>query len=292
MAPTHSDIDPEALDEARRCYAEELRFVADLKREEVVAAFARVPREDFLGAPPWLVTTPTRGYREVSGGDPRDTYHNVLYALDAVRQLNNGQPSFVGFLIDECGASSAQHAVHIGCGSGYYTAILAELVGEEGHVTAIEIDDDLAARARTNLEPWPQVSVKHADGTKFDAGAADAILVNAGATHPAALWLERMLPGGTLIVPLTVNAAAHGGGWVLRVHQGAKGLEARFISPVGIYHCVGARDDDMNRRLSEAFMKGNEALGAVRALRRDGHAESDTCWLHADDFCLSSDEPG
>jgi protein-L-isoaspartate(D-aspartate) O-methyltransferase len=223
----------------------------------------------------------------VSGNDPRDTYHNVLFALDESRQLNNGQPSFVGHLIDASNASSGQHAVHIGCGSGYYTAILAELVGESGHVTAIEIDDDLAARARVNLEPWSQVSVKHADGTKFDPGAAESILVNAGATHPAPLWLDRMLPGATLILPMTTNAAVHGGGWVLRVNHTANGFEARFLSTVGIYHCAGARSDEMNRLLTQSYMKGVEELQAVRSLRRDDHSESEDCWLHTDDFCLS-----
>jgi protein-L-isoaspartate(D-aspartate) O-methyltransferase len=288
MAP----VDPKAVDEARRCFAEEIRFVADLAHEEVVAAFAKVPRELFLGPPPWYVLTPRRGYQRVPGDDPRDTYHNVLYALDVERMLNNGQPSLVGHLIDELGARPGGHAVHIGCGTGYYTAILAELVGETGRVTAIEVDDDLAARARANLAAWPWVEVKQADGTRFDPGAASAILVNAGATHPATLWLDRLLPGGTLIVPLTANAPIHGVGWVLKVHYGSRGYEARFVSPVGIYHCGGARSDDANRALSRAFTKGNEALAKVRSLRRDGHPESEACWLHADDFCLSMLEAG
>ena len=282
-------IDPKAVDEARRCYAEELRFVADLKREEVVNAFSRVPREAFLGPSPWHVLTPNRGYREVSGDDPRDTYHNVLYALDRSRKLNNGQPSVVASMIDESGASPGQHVVHVGCGAGYYTAVLAEIVGDSGHVTAIEIDDDLAARARANLEPWPRVDVKHADGTKFDPGAAAAILVNAGAAHLAPLWLERLLPGATLIVPLTVHAPTHVIGQVLRVRHGSGGFDARFIMPVGIYPCVGARDDEHERRLRLAFQKGDAA--AVRSLRCDDHLEGESCWLHTPEYCLSTVAP-
>lgn len=282
-----SEIDPATLDEARRCYAEELRFVANLKREEVVAAFARVPRQRFLGPPPWKIADVRGGYREVPGGDPRDTYHNVLYALDPKRRLNNGLPSFVGSLIDESGAREGQHVAHVGCGSGYYSAILAEVVGESGHVTAIEIDEVLAERARVNLEPWTQVDVKQADGTRFDPGAADAILVNAGATHPTPLWLDRMLPGAVLILPLTVNAPVHGAGWILKVHHTSRGFSARFIMPVGIYHCVGARDDDFNRVLSKAFARGDRELSKVRSLRRDEHLAGESCWLHAEDFCLS-----
>jgi len=45
-------------------------------------------------------------------------------------------------------AAAGEHVVHIGAGVGYYTAILAKLVGAEGRVTAIEFDAELAARAK------------------------------------------------------------------------------------------------------------------------------------------------
>ncbi len=280
--------DARALDEARRFYAEEIRFVADLERDEVAQVFSRVPRERFLGPPPWKMMTPRNGYRDVAGGDPRDTYHNVVFAMDPRRLLNNGLPSFVARLIDESGARAGDHAVHVGCGSGYYTAIFAELVGETGHVTAIEIDDDLAVRARANLAGWPWVDLRHADGTRFDPGAANAIFVNAGATHPKALWIDRLLPGATLILPLTVETKTLGVGHVLKVTHTPKGLAARFVSPVGIYPCVGARDEEHNRRLARAFAQGNDELAKVQSLRRDAHVPGDGCWLHDDEFCLST----
>ena len=146
---------------------------------------------------------------------------------------------------------------------------------------------DLAERARENLAPWPQVEVKHADGTIFDPGAADAIVVNAGATMPKPLWLDRLLPGAKLILPLTVNLPVHGGGRVLKVEQTARGLSARFISAVGIYHCMGARDEEENRRLSQAFLRGDDEIQKVRSLRRDAHVESDDCWLHGEHLCIS-----
>ena len=281
-------IDERAVSEARRFFAEEIRFTANIQREEVVEAFAKVPRERFLGRPPWKVASPDGSYRVVPGSDPRNTYHNVLFAIDEKRHLNNGQPSLLGHLIDESGASAGHHVVHVGCGAGYYSAVLAELVGESGHVTAIEVDDELVARARKNLASWPVVDLRHADGTIFDPGAADAILVNAGSTHPAPLWLDRLLPGATLILPLTVNAFSHGVGWVLKVTHTASGLAARFISPVGIYHCASARDEALNRRLGEAYSRGDEARAKVQSLRRDAHAEGGDCWLHTDDFCLST----
>ena len=282
-----TQVGDKGLRDALRFYAEELRFSAPLEREEVVEAFSAVRRERFLGPPPWRIASPDGSYREAPGSDPVSAYHNVVFAIDPARGLNNGQPSFLARLIDESGAAAGHHVVHVGCGTGYYSAILAELVGENGHVTAIELDEDLAERARRNLVDWPNVDVKQADGILFDPGAANTVLVNAGSTYPAAVWLDRLLPEACLILPLTVSARVHGVGWVLKVTQGKQGLAARFICPVGIYPCVGARDEPFDRRLREAYALGDDALSNVRSLRRDDHSEGAECWLHTDEFCLS-----
>ena len=91
-------------------------------------------------------------------------------------------------------------------GVGYYTAILAELGGATGRVTAIEYDAELAARATANLAQTPHVRVVHGDGTRIAFEPADVIYVNAGATRPADAWLDRLKEGGRLILPLTADA--------------------------------------------------------------------------------------
>src|SRR5919198_4874075 len=101
------------LDLARAYYAEELRAVANLQSEAVVKAFAKVPREHFLGPGPWLVpSASSENYWTTKDANPRHLYHNILVAIDESRRLS-------------------------GCGTGYYTAILAEVVGREGHVLAV-----------------------------------------------------------------------------------------------------------------------------------------------------------
>src|SRR4029077_11081240 len=100
--------------------------------------------------------------------------------------------------------SPGEHVVHIGAGVGYYSAILAELVGPGGRVTAIELAAELARRARINLQPWSNVEVISGDGTTTAFRKADVIYVNAGATRPADPWLDQLTEGGRLIVPLTV----------------------------------------------------------------------------------------
>ena len=72
-------------------------------------------------------------------------------AIDPARGLNNGEPSFLAYLIDALELKAGEHVAHIGCGTGYYSAILAEVVGKKGRVTSVEIDQKLAVRAKRNL---------------------------------------------------------------------------------------------------------------------------------------------
>jgi protein-L-isoaspartate(D-aspartate) O-methyltransferase len=276
------------LNLTRRYYAEELRAVANIQSEAVVKAFAKVPRERFLGSGPWQVRNPGfDGYWATNDADPRRLYHNILVAIDARRKLNNGHPSFLAFLIDSLELQERENVVHIGCGTGYYTAIMAEVVGPEGDVTAIEVDHELAGRARGNLSYLPHVQIIEGDGGEIDPGPCDAILINAGATHPQPIWLDSLRPGGRLILPLTVTEDGDGGGGgrVLKVTRRPGGLTACFISGVGIFSCVGGRDAELNQRLKEAFNRGG--WKSVQSLRRDPHEPTDTCWLHAETFCLS-----
>jgi SAM-dependent methyltransferase len=91
--------------------------------------------------------------------------------------------------------------VHIGIGTGYYTAILAHLTRPSGRVTGIEYDGELAARA--NLAKHPNVEILQGDGALVAFDQADVTYVNAGCTRPAESWLDRLAEGGRLILPMT-----------------------------------------------------------------------------------------
>ena len=90
------------LHTVREYYAEELRAVANLQSEAVVKAFAKVPREHFLGAGPWRVFSPgSQSDWTTKDADPTHLYHNLLVVIDEERHLNNGHPSFLAFLIEQ-----------------------------------------------------------------------------------------------------------------------------------------------------------------------------------------------
>ncbi len=186
------------LDEVRRHFAEELRVVSHIGSERLVEAFAAVPRERFAGPGPWRLLHDGDGYWSTPDANPRWLYHNVLVALDETRRLNIGGPSLWAFHFDRVSIRQDERVLQIGAGSGYYTAILAELAGPRGRVDALEIDEDLAEAARHNLEGWPAVQVRCADATVSIGGQWDVIVAFAGAAAPVAWWLDALADGGRL----------------------------------------------------------------------------------------------
>lgn len=108
-------------------------------------------------------------YWTTDDADPSRLCHDVLVAIDERRRLNNGQPSLWAALFDQLGLANGDRVIHVGSGPGYYSAILAELVGPSGNVTAIEIDSTLAERARANLaSAWPQAQVTPPTASPFE----------------------------------------------------------------------------------------------------------------------------
>jgi protein-L-isoaspartate(D-aspartate) O-methyltransferase len=279
----------ESAEAARRAYGEELRFITRLRSPAVLTAFATVPRERFVGPGPWRIKSPWSldEYWTTETADPRSVYHDVLIALDEAQGVNNGQPSLWAFLFDKLGIAANEHALHLGCGAGYYTAIIAELVGPQGKVVAIEIDAALAERACAALALWPQVAVSNVDGSEASLEPADVIVASAGATHPPLSWLAALKVGGRLLFPLTTN---RGPGRMLLVTRETKdGYAARFLCDVGFIDFRGARDPEASRRLAAALKRDRGMT--VKSLRRDDHKEDKTCWLHGGDWCLSRRDP-
>ncbi|TMQ20196.1 MAG: methyltransferase domain-containing protein [Deltaproteobacteria bacterium] len=275
-------------EEARWWFAEEIRAVAHLQSDALVAACARVPREAFLGPGPWQIARAfdhAVPYRVTADADPRHLYHDVLVAIDPARQLHNGQPNALARWIEAADIRPGDRVLHVGCGTGYYTAILAELAGPTGRVTAFEVDPALAARARTALATWPTVRVETGDAAAPD-GPFDAIFINAGCTHPRSEWLAALVPGGRLVIPLTFHSPAlpHGVGGMLRAERRDPRWPAQIVSQVGIYDCCNARDPQNEAELRKlATLGASPKLGSVLV---EPHERGDACLAHLPGFCL------
>ena len=280
------------LEECRRFFADEVRFAAHITSPELVEAFARVPRENFLGPGPWQIASADFGtgsvvYTATIDADPRHVYHNVPIALDVARDLNNGQPGSLAHWIDALGLRPGERVFHLGCGVGYFTAIMAEVVGTNGHIVASEIDPDLAGRAKQNLSIYPNVEFHRGDGATVDPGDCDAMLINAGVTHPHPQWLDRLRTGGRMILPLTMPMGKNlGKGIMALIRREPDGFSARFVTFVAIYSCVSVRDGQLEPLLAKSLTTGT--LMKLRSVRRDQHEPCETCAVHGADFCLST----
>lgn len=274
---------------ARRWYAEDLRCKTPiLHNPNIVEAFGAVPRETFVGAGPWwIIPYPYREPFITPDDDPRWLYHDVLVSIDPSGKLNNGMPSFWARNFERLDIARGERVLQIGGGTGYYSAVLAEIVGASGRVTAVEVDPALAARAHGNLQGWPQVQVISGDGRNVDTDASqyDVVIVFAGCTHPAPQWLDGLADNGRLLLPLTSEDWS---GFLLRVVRRGASFEAASIGGVSIYPCTNGRDKDAGGRLKGALENSPMMNVPIQALHRGipSSAESERVWYQARGFWL------
>ena len=282
----------------RRFFAEEIEAVAKLRSQALVDALAAVPREGFLPPGPWTVMaeadftgiSPAKT-RQTPDADPARVYHNIGVAIDPERQLFNGQPATLAPWIDSLDLAPGARVLHVGCGLGYYTAVMAVCVGDRGRVLAFEADAALADTARRNLAPMPWVEVRADAAAQPSNDTFDAILVNTGVTHPLDGWLDALAPGGRMILPLTATGGPMGNigkGLVFLIRRDADAtFSAGVTGFVAIYSAVGLRDEALNAYIAKLLMTGPQQWTAITRLRRDPHEPALSCRLHGASFCLS-----
>jgi protein-L-isoaspartate(D-aspartate) O-methyltransferase len=223
------------------------------------------------------------GYVETLTDDPAVLYQDVVVSLGTSEPLNNGQPTLHAFCIAALAPKKGERVIHVGAGTGYYTTLLAKLVGEAGTVDAYEIEPTLAKRATDNLAVFPNVTVHHRSGTEGPLHACDVLYVNAGATEPLAVWLDALRPMGRLLFPMTPN---NGVGAMLLITKKEDGsFTARFLLQAQFVPCVGARSEATAQRLSEAFQGGKWAR--VKSLHRNDEVD-DSCWCSGAGWWLST----
>jgi protein-L-isoaspartate(D-aspartate) O-methyltransferase len=273
MPPT-DQFGADRIRAAREAYARQVAIAAGISTEgRIAAAFGAIARERFLGPPPWRILS-GRGRMRGSTEGPADVYQDVLVSLGGEPGLNNGQPSLHALCIDALAPKTSEDVVHVGAGAGYYTAILATLVGETGRVDAYEIEPDLAERARVNLAEFNQVEVHGRSGAEGPLPECDVLYVNAAAAEPLAVWLDALKPEGRLLFPLAGRDGM--GEMLLLTRQTEVEFAARFLCPVQFVPCIGAQDAEAGRALKSAFRRGQ--WRNVRRLVRNSQPD-ESCWL-------------
>ncbi|MFF3558118.1 methyltransferase, FxLD system [Streptomyces tsukubensis] len=138
-----------------------------------------------------------------------DAYANapvhIKYDTDGTSISCASQPGVVALMLDQLDVRSGDRVLELGAGSGYNAALLAHLVGEAGHVTTLDVDDDLVEGARAHLTAAGITNVEAVtrDGALGYAEGApyDRIIATVGAHGVPHAWLDQLAPGGRLLVP-------------------------------------------------------------------------------------------
>ena len=159
------------------------------------------------------------------------------------------------------------------------------MVGDTGRITAIEYDPGLATRLAVNFAGQSDVRAVQGDGTKIDFDPADVLYVNAGASRPVDLWLDRLKDGGRLILMLTLDKKFGRAGAFFRIERRGDEFLAKWILAGDIFPCAGARDAESERALAAALDKGG--WERVTRLYRRGDVPEERCWLKGPDWCLA-----
>ncbi|AMV18775.1 protein-L-isoaspartate(D-aspartate) O-methyltransferase [Planctomyces sp. SH-PL14] len=157
-----------------------------IRDPRVLEAMARVPREEFVPTALWA-----RAYED--------------RALPIEAEQTISQPYVVAWMTEQLRLSGTETVLEVGTGSGYQTAILAELVGR---VVTIERVTELARTARERLEGmgYSNIEFHVGDGTRGwgESGPYDGILVAAGTAEVPRELVEQLRVGGRLVIPVGV----------------------------------------------------------------------------------------
>ncbi|WP_416479096.1 methyltransferase, FxLD system [Streptomyces sp. LKA04] len=138
-----------------------------------------------------------------------DAYANapvhIKYDTDGTSISCASQPGVVALMLDQLDAQPGERILELGAGTGYNAGLLAHLVGESGHVTTLDVDDDLVEGARAHLA---SAGITNAQAVTRDGALGytegapyDRIIATVGAHGVPHAWLQQLAPGGRLLVP-------------------------------------------------------------------------------------------
>ncbi len=226
---------------------------ADPRFEEI---FKTVPREAFMGEGPWkIMVVPDdkdklqrMRYVETADSDPEHIYQDNLVALDAAKGINNGVPSLHARWIGMVAPKSGESVIHIGAGTGYYSAILSRFVLPGGQVTAFEIDERLAKTAKENLHSYDNVTLRAANAVTTQLPLSDIIYVNAGVAELPEHWLLSLKPKGRIVFPW---CPAPGIGLAMSIIRVGRQFAAMVMMPAWFIPCIGASNTSKAKLVSD-----------------------------------------
>ena len=215
----------ERADERERMVRDQIA-ARGLGDPRVLAALGRVPRHRFV---------PPESAHQAYGDGPLPIGYGQTVS----------QPYVVACMTAAASLGPGERVLEIGAGSGYQTAVLAELGAE---VLALEIVPELARDAAGRLADLGyDVRVEARDGGGGDPGGApwDVILSAAAPVDVPRAWTEQLAPGGRLILPLGAEVQD-----LVVLRRSPGGLTREVLFPVRFVPLTGAASGSGRRPLS------------------------------------------
>ncbi|WP_406307991.1 methyltransferase, FxLD system [Streptomyces griseoaurantiacus] len=243
----------------RNALVDQLRADGHARTPAVETALRTVPRHVFV---------PDASLEDAYANSPV----HIKYDTDGTSISCASQPGVVALMLDQLEAQPGERILELGAGTGYNAGLLAHLVGKSGHVTTLDVDDDLVEGARAHLAAAGITNVEAVtrDGALGYAEAApyDRIIATVGAHGVPHAWLQQLAPGGRLLVPQRLKGTVsrsiayeeRDGRWV------SLGSEMNTFMPLR----RGIADDD--RRVIPLSMDGAVRLQAPAGLSIDAGA--------------------
>ncbi len=171
-------------------FVEELIKGGYLKTEPIINAFKKIKREDF-----------------VLPSDRKRSYINSPLSIGFGQTIS--QPLTVAFMLELLQPEVGDKILDIGSGSGWTSALLAEIVGDKGLIYAIEIIRELKEFGQKNVAKYNFVKKKRVKFFCQDAynglpefAPFDKILVSAAAEAVPMSLLKQLKIGGKIVIPV------------------------------------------------------------------------------------------
>lgn len=188
-----------------------------LSTKEIIAAFRKVKREDFV----------------------QPQYREYVYAdepLPIIEGQTISQPYTVAAMTEALQPAAGQKILEIGAGSGYQAAILSEIIGEKGKIITTERIEKLAEFATKNLRKarCMNVIVINFDGTQgYEKEAPyERIIVTARAPDIPKALIDQLKVNGIMVIPVEDQ--------LLRIRKTEKGnIEKTFLGYYAFVPLIG-----------------------------------------------------
>jgi protein-L-isoaspartate(D-aspartate) O-methyltransferase len=212
------------MNEPRNSEADRLLMVSrqlkarGINNERVLAAFAKVPRDQFVA--PDL---------------QEHAYEDRPLSIGCSQTIS--QPFIVAYMLQAADVRPEDHVLELGTGSGYQTALLADLAKT---VVSLERHPELAETARERLSRlgYSNVEVIAADGTLGypELAPYDVVMVSAAAPHVPPALVDQLAEHGRLVIPVGVRQSQN----LVLVRKTPAGIQTSRLEGCAFVPLIGA----------------------------------------------------